>query len=325
MNIGWYSEIYPSHSEKSILYFNHVVNAFTPNADKNDVRIYTKENYIQCIKNLPVFEKNGVTERFFVHLPYFQVYTDQSGNDIVIFDWYKDIIDATYDLPQVCGYYIADEPEVWGTEFTSTKTPFDQQMAMDAYSYCKERTNKPVLLVFCDRSLFLKSGMNKTINKICDILAFDFYPFMTQKQIDSKNLGFTAGDENERRWIKDEINKFTKFYSELETKNQHTPYWGFVTQGCGEFDKNRIENFGQRDFTSEDLNFLYTTVLRSFKEKPEYYFFWDKAYADDNAFGNAWGHIINIPNLDYLAWYTKPKKPSIIQKIVGVIKKKLKI
>lgn len=325
MNIGWYSELHPSYSEKSILYFNHVVNAFTPNADKNNARIYTKENYIQCIKNLPTFDKTGVSDRFFVHLPYFQVFQEPDGKDIVIFDWYKDIIDATCDLPQVYGYYIADEPEVWGTEFTSIKTPFDQQKAMEAYAYCKERTDKPVLLVFCDRSLFLKAGMNKTINKICDILAFDFYPFMTQKQINVKNLGFVAGDENERRWIKDEIYKFVCLYAGLEAKSQNTPYWGFVTQGCGRLDKDKNPNFGQRDFTTEELNFLYTTLIESFREKPDYYFFWDKDYADDNAFSNAWSHIINLPTLNYLNDISKPKKQSIFERIVVTIKKLLRI
>lgn len=326
MKIGWYSETQPSILEKSVLYFNHVVNYFTPNADKNDVRIYTKENYIQCLKNLPLSPNNEINERFFVHLPYFQVFPDQDGNEIVIFDWYKDIVDATFDLPQVYGYYIADEPEVWGSGYTSTNTAFDQKKAKQAFSYIKSKCDKPVMLVFCDQQLFFKTKLNKNINKICDVLAFDFYPFMTREQIKSKNLAFEPGSVEERRWLEKEVVGFAKLYENLKLKNQNTPYYGFVTQGCGEFDQNGEPNFGQRDFTAEELDFLFATVCDTFFKKPDYYLFWDKHYADKNMSSVALDHITNLvfsPNW-YIDWDIK-RKPSIFKRIMQKIKKFLNL
>lgn len=325
MKIGWYSETNPSIVEKSVLYFNHVVNHFTPNANPNDVRLYTKENYIECLKNLTYNPENEVNDRFFVHLPYFQVFQEPDGKDIVIFDWYKDIVDATFDLPQVHGYYIADEPEVWGTEYTSIKTPFDQKLASQAFSYIKSKCDKPVLLVFCDRDLFMKTGMNKNINKICDVLGFDFYPYMTKSQINAKNLGFAQGSAEEKRWIQKEVQDFAKLYENLELKDQNTPYFCFVTQGCGEFNQKGEPNFGQRDVTVEELDFLYATVCDNFLKKPDYYLFWDKAYADKNVYMIAIEHITNLlfSANTYIDWNIK-KKPSIFKRIVKTIKKILK-
>jgi hypothetical protein len=325
MKIGWYSEQNPMAAEKSVLYFNHIVNFLTPNADHNDARIYTKENYINCLKNLPLYELSDVHDRFIVQLPYFQVYNDEKGNDIVIFDWYKDIVDATFDLPQIHGYYIADEPEVWGTPYTSIKTPFDKDKAAEAFSYIKSKCNKPVLLVFCDRDLFVENGFAPKINQICDVLGFDYYPFMTKNQIKQKNLGFEPDSQEERDWIERELKGFARLYDDLDKRGRKPPYFAFVTQGCGEFTDKGVLNFGQRDFTRQNLDFLYTKLVDIFEKQPDYYLFWDKSYADNNAFATAWDHILKIESLNYQIEQNQVKKQPIFKRIARKIKKLLRL
>lgn len=275
MITGWY-DISPSSKSGNvaILYWNHAVNNYSPlgKVDKDDPSIYTLEHYIFSLQvALEKFYRHG--KKLYVHLPFFQVYKTPEGNETILTEWWEPIVRHFATDPRVEGFYMADEPEVWGTEWSSHKTPFPHSLAISKYAMIKSITMKPVLVVFCDTALYEKSYGGR--QPFFDIFGFDFYPFMTQTEINRKGLGFTTGSGYEKKWILERVKDWTSLI-----KRNRFPRVVYVGQGCGERDINGNLNWGQRDMVIEDFS-LVGQMLREHIPVPlEGYLLWSWERAD---------------------------------------------
>lgn len=307
--IGWYDELAPTQGMESIVYWNHAVNRLIPGADQNDVNLYTVESYIKALSMLP---KNG--GRFWVQLPYFQVYTDELGKEIVIFEQYAyKIIDAFAHDDRVVGFYLADEPEIWGTEWSSHKDRFDKEAAKRVYRHIKSQNHeKLALMVFCDVWQMNWKFKPTDLVLMTDILGFDYYPYETQAQVDNKGRDYVIRTRSEWNYIKRRIRDISTLLKKYGFSSRSMMYVG---QGTGEFDWDGNPTFGQRDPYRHEL----ASVIQEFyNNNVEFgrYFFWSKSYSNENVWREVWAHIRDFefqPPKD-------PRKPSIFRRIINFLK-----
>ena len=308
---GWYDELKPSVGMESIVYWNHAVNELIPGADPNDPNLYTLKRYLTALGNLP---KNG--GKFWVQLPYFQVYPDSKGNETVIFEDYAyEIINHCAFDDRFVGFYLADEPEVWGSQWSSHKLKFDQAAAMRVYKHIKStNSEKLALMVFCDTVLMNRLFLPKNMVLMTDVLGFDFYPFNTQENVDKRGLGYVIKTQSEYNHIIGQIKDIVKTLKRYNVTINRLMYVG---QGTGEKDWKGRPTFGQRDATSAELRLVYNAFLMEGIEFKRY-FFWSKTYSNDFVWNQVWQHINNVSTEQMPP--KDPHKLSLFQRIINFLK-----
>ncbi len=312
---GWYDELKPTKGMHSIAYWNHVVNNFTPNADPNDVGLYTKDNYITCLVKM-LDESSG---RFWIQLPYFQVYPDQKGNEMVIFEEYAyDIIKKLSFHPNVVGFYLADEPEIWGSEYSSHKVRFDIEAGKRVFKHIKKyNAEKLALMVFCDELLLSKSNISRNLHLLTDIVGFDHYPFETQEQVDNKGKGYVIKTEFEYIKIRERIQRICR---SIENIGWSADRFMYVGQGAGSLTWTGTPTFGQRDPSEKELDMVIKEFCRN-GLCPRYYLFWSKTYSNEKVWETVWNHIRAVG--EYTWSFSVPKDPvkkSIFRRILNFIR-----
>jgi hypothetical protein len=240
--------------------------------DKDDVGIYVLEHYIFSLQvALEKFNRRG--KIVFIHLPFFQVYNAPDGSEIILTDWWETIVKHFNRDSRVAGFYIADEPEVWGSEWSSHKTGFPHSQAVSLYTSLKKHTEKDILAVFCDIDLYRKAYADKP--PFFDIFGFDFYPFSTQSEISRRGLGFLAKSKKEGLWIEEVVKKWASLIFEYKFKRVY-----YVGQGCGERSINGDKNWTQRDMTLEDFGLLGGFLRKHLPVMLEGYILWSWDRAD---------------------------------------------
>lgn len=302
MNIGWYDSTPSEPYNAAILYWNHVVNNYSPlvKVDKDDPDLYTLEHYIFSLQEaLAKFGKQGT--RLFIQLPFFQVYDDPNGNEIILTDWWIPIVRHFKDDLRVAGFYMADEPEVWGTKWSSHRTPFEYEFGYVWYRLIKSiAPAKDVLCVFCDTELFSQKYGDKPA--FFDIFGFDFYPFMAAFSIDSKGLGFMPDTKAERRWIRSRFREWGKIISRYGYERVV-----YVGQGCGNRAMDGSPNWGQRDINRHHHSFVLRCIERCIPVGLEGLLLWSWSRAD---------RVARVEGGTCLATFAEnPPKPSFLNRI----------
>ena len=327
MITGYYDRVTNSADRKSIniCYFNHVVNL--QGGDPNDVSKYTKENYTKELKS--ILRQNPDT-MFFIHLPVFQVYNNPDGSPITLVDWWSHIYTYTHKEINVAGYYVADEPEIYGTEY-SDQSPYPYELVLKWkrgwYDTLSKEEKTPLLAVFCDPDLlFKKKGILNTKYKYIgtsfdwwmysfgiDIFGFDLYPLQTQEHINKRGLGFTVGSDKEWEWIDAQFRKWILIMDEVKLAKRQTMYVG---QGCGSQDWAGEPNWGQRDFTEEELRRVFE-LYKKHHGMPDYHILWSYSRCDITTALRSNFYLENI-----FTEVELPRKTStFLHKISGFIKR----
>jgi hypothetical protein len=194
---GWYDSPIQANGNLVLSYWNHVVNEFPSiGNDHNDIRRYSKEHYVQACKdymNTHTFVEPN--RKFIIDIPLTEVYSngqamneDGYPEDMPIWktsEWVTYVVNELRFDDRVVGWYQADEPEVWGYREVingnvvnnSPKIPYT--FLKERYDLIKSLSEKPVVAVFCDPSLFKARFYNDILSKgkFFDIFGFDYYPF----------------------------------------------------------------------------------------------------------------------------------------------------
>jgi len=307
MITGYYDRVNNSAGRRSvnICYYNHVVNL--NGGDPNDVTKYTKENYIARLREMM---RENLDTLFFVHLPAFQVYDDPEGNPITLVDWWTDIYMGVHGEINLAGFYIADEPEIYGTEY-SDQPPYPYFEALrwkvDWYEAMPEEYKFPLLAVFCDVTLLnrkksyrLDEEMWVEVSELkwwmgffqLDIFGMDFYPLQTQQQVNSRGLGFQIGTSKEWDWIESQFKSWIPVfsYAAIRPKMVRTMYVG---QGCGTRDWNGDPNWGQRNCTAQELRQVFE-LYKKHLGMPDYHVLWSFSRSDHFMWGETEEYLENI-------------------------------
>jgi len=315
MIFGWYDELKPTKGMHSIAYWNHVVNEITPDANPNDVSLYTKKNYIKCLVKM----LDASSGKFWIQLPYFQVYHNLNGQEIVIFEEYAyDIIRHFSHHDKVVGFYIADEPEIWGTEYSDHKHKFDVEAGKRVFKHIKNTNHEKLgLMVFCDEFLLSTSNIARNLHLLTDVVGFDYYPFETQKQVDEKGRGYVIKTQFEYTKVRERIGRICRTLYNFGVTSSRFMYVG---QGTGDKTWTGATTFGQRDPSLEELNL----VIGEFHKNdllPRYYLFWSKSYSNQNVWETVWEHIRKVSDTVWAYPVPKdPRKPSIFRRIINFFK-----
>lgn len=262
VEIGWYSpNLKESSGSISIEYWNGVVNKYSPRGrvDPNDASLYTLEHYLASLKvYLDECEANG--KRAFVDIPIGQVW---DMNDWEPASWLPRIVDGIDSHRAVAGYYMADEPEIWGYREANSYPVLEIDFMQSRYQSIKRLSSKPVLVVFADVPL-LRERYGRVMNpagRFFDIFGFDYYPFLGQDDV---------------RW--DRISSKLEAMGTLWQSSGSLPVF-YAGQGCGDVNEDGKPNFGQRNPTSEELDEMLARVKGIFGE-PAFYMLWSWQYAD---------------------------------------------
>jgi hypothetical protein len=273
MKTGWYDNYEPRKSTTKVLYHNSVVNVVDDFQNPNNAELYTKENYIAALHSL---REAGLLQDSFVQLPVFQVYNDQNGEEIELVDWWF-VLYAEF-WPFVLGFYIADEPEIWGTEYGpyNRKYPYEKVKSWKDlyYDTLDPSFQVPLLAVFCD--VMLLEPKTDYWFDVCTIFGFDFYPLMTKEEIAKKGLSFKPGSKAEMDWIKQKFAAWIPILRQFSGREIM-----YVGQGCGIRAEDGSDNWGQRDFSATELNMVYQAYLEVMGQEPDYYVLWSWSRADN--------------------------------------------
>lgn len=242
---GWYNSTY--NSDLSVWNWNKILDKYDPR-DSNDVSKYTPDSYVAACKRLVADVKPG--GKVYIPLPWDQVYNGDSGIPDNILWWWEHIVFELDKFEQVAGYYMADEPEHWNTQWGDRVYAYQgPEHLYKRYAYMKTLSKKPVLVVHCDLNLY---DFNR---KYCDVFGVDIYPF---KQDGDIPMGTFRN--NVITW-----KQIASHFCPLSTI--------FVFQGCGD-----SAGYGQRNFlASEGISYL-SLVVENF----DAILFWDFPHADES-------------------------------------------
>lgn len=262
----------------------------------NDASLYTADHYIASLKvYLDRLAESG--RRTFVELPIGQVWdmTDWEPSG-----WTRQIVTAVHEHPGCAGFYIGDEPEVWGYSSANTFPVLTADFMKIRYDAVKAVTDKPVLVVFVDPPL-MRNRYGSMLNpneRFFDIFGFDNYPFEKDRELS---------------WSR--VNSKLQDMKSLWDACGNPPLM-YVGQGCGIVNLEGQPNFGQRNPSSEELDEMLGRVKGIFGD-PDYYLLWSWQYADSymRALGNV--HIETVSDVTVvepeLSWFRK-----LLKRVFGV-------
>ena len=309
MNIGYYSPDLKVTKGTHVAYWNDIAVRYG-SKDPNDASNFTKEAFIKaCGDYLYHCQLHGSSS--FIQLPINQVW---SITDWEPATWHSDIVSQFKDHPALAGWYIADEPEVWGYSEPSpdgvpinVNPPLTHHFLHSRYLKCKDLApHVPVLVVFCDLALYDKSYAGKPA--FYDIFGFDYY-------------AFTDHAGHALQW-----GRFTEW-----RKRAHNHPVMFVAQGCGHSagwtdETGEFRRFGQLDMTVEQFDEQYIRAVDEFGNQLKYYLLWDWHYADENMRDLGKEHLLRVEH-DTLIYVPKPQpkhRTPILQTICNFIRRILR-
>jgi hypothetical protein len=271
--IGWYdpgfsSDLQPdavgniAAGDVAIYYWNGLIDRYNPSGGAfND---YSKASYLIALNNLLTTSK----KRIIVDLPYWDVSGNYQSENILT-SWWVDIINATKENPKVIGYYLFDEPEVWG--YFNSIPELTHTTALSAYNLVKANTTKDVYSAFVDIALFSKySGLAP----FWDVFMFDAYDFLTQAKLDENCpvnpvWCYTAGSQTERDYVEQRL---LNWKTEVIIPNNISRVV-FIMQGHGEVRQDPVTGvsssepqyvFGMRTMTELEYNFIINILKTQF-------------------------------------------------------------
>jgi len=291
LETGWYSpDLSASSGGIFIEYWNGVVNKYSPRGviDVNDATLYTSAHYISSLNvYLDRLAESG--QRAFIELPIGQVW---NMTDWEPARWTSQIVAAVHKHKACEGFYIGDEPEVWGYSSANTFPVLTADFMKERYKAVKAITSKPVLVVFVDPPLMRNrygSMLNPT-DRFFDLFGFDNYPFEKDRELNWSRVNSKLQD---MKSLWDACGK---------------PPLMYVGQGCGSVSIEGQPNFGQRNPNSEELDQMLGRVKGIFGDL-DYYLLWSWQYADQymRALGNV--HLETVSDVVTVApepsWFRK--------------------
>jgi hypothetical protein len=269
--IGWYDPGYTTQlqpdtagniaaGDVAIHYWNGLIDRYNPSGSQFNE--YSKESYITALNNLLA----NSNKRVIVDLPYWDVSGTYTTN---LTSWWADIINATKNNPKVIGYYLFDEPEVWG--YFNNIPELTHAQALSAYNLVKANTTKDAYSVFTDITLFNKySGLAP----FWDVFMFDAYDFITQEKLDANCIVsppwcYTAGSNTERDYVEQRL---LNWKTQVIIPNNISRIV-FVMQGHGEVRQDPVTGasssepqyvFGMRTMTELEYNFIINILKTQF-------------------------------------------------------------
>jgi len=280
---GWYSpDLKESSGSISIEYWNGVVTKYSPRGrvDPNDGTLFTLEHYLASLKvYLDACAANG--KRAYVDIPIGQVWDIHDWEPA---SWLPRIVDGVDSHQAVAGYYMADEPEIWGYKEVNSYPLLEIGFLQSRYQSIKRLSSKPVVVIFAEIPLIRErygSVMNPK-DRFFDIFGFDFYPFLGQNAV---------------RW--DRISSKLEDMGTLWKSSGSLPVL-YVGQGCGDVNMDGNPNFGQRNPSSDELDEMLARVKGVFGE-PDVYMLWSWHYADSymRILGNV--HLESVGGIEAIA------------------------
>jgi hypothetical protein len=270
--IGWYdpgvtSDLQPDSSgnvaagQVAVFYWNGLIDRYNPSGGAfND---YSKASYLTALNNYLAI----ANKKIIVDLPYWDVSGTYTVN---LTDWWADIINATKNNPKVIGYYLFDEPEVWG--YFNSIPELTHTEAMRCYNIVKGNTTKDTYSVFTDVDLFNSKYGSET--PFWDVFMFDAYDFLTQNVLDTRcNANpvwcYTAGSQDELDWVEARLLKWkTDVITPMNIERVV-----FVMQGHGETRQDPVTGvsttdpsfvFGMRTMTNSEYTFIIDKLKANF-------------------------------------------------------------
>lgn len=271
---NWYNGISPL----SVWNWNVILDRFD-HRDRNDVSKYTMDSYIKACKSLLSHLKP--TDRVYIPLPWDQVYNGEYGHPESLLLWWRHIVFELDKFEQVAGYYLADEPEHWNTQWGDRVFCYTgPRMLALKYREMKRLTSKPILVVHCDLSLY------NFPEKYCDEVGVDIYPFKQSGDI--------------------ELWQFKDMLKAWKRKLHNIPIRMFVFQGAG-----KSAGYGQRDFTFMEAA-PYIEAVRDEDFAPSI-LFWDYPHSDAK-------HITTAESLHQLWVEYQKKQRNFLSRIGRLIK-----
>lgn len=287
MMTGYYSPDLRQTKGIHVAYWNDIAVRYG-NKNPNDAANFTLEAYLSaCSDYLDHCSFHG--SKSFIQLPINQVW---SVTDWEPAEWLADIVNEFKDHPALAGWYLADEPEVWGySEPGPDGVPINANPKLShsflykRYLRCKELApHVPVLVVFCDLSLYDKAYSGKPA--FYDIFGFDYYPF-------------TDHEGHALQWRR---------FAEWRKRSRNHPVMN-VAQGCGSSagwtdEHGEFRRFRQLNMTAEQFDEQYTRAVDEFGNQLKYYLLWDWHYADENMRELGREHLLRVEH-DTLAYVPK--------------------
>jgi hypothetical protein len=299
LETGWYSpDLDISSGGVFIEYWNGVVNKYSPRGivDPNDASLYTAEHYITCL-NLYLERLSESGRRAFIELPIGQVWNMADWEPA---RWTAQIVSAVHGQKACAGFYIGDEPEVWGYSSANTFPVLTADFMKARYKTVKAITDKPVLAVFVDPPL-MRDRYGTVLNpsdRFFDIFGFDNYPFEKDRELNWSRVNSKLLD---MKALWDACG---------------SPPLMYVGQGCGNVNLSGQPNFGQRNPSSEELDEMLGRVKGIFGNL-DYYLLWSWQYADQymHALGNV--HLETVSDVvsigPELSWFRK-----LLKRVFGI-------
>ncbi len=274
------------------------MNKYSPRGvvDVNDAALYTSAHYISSLNvYLDRLAESG--QRAFIELPIGQVW---NMTDWEPARWTSQIVAAVHKHKACEGFYIGDEPEVWGYSSANTFPVLTADFIKERYKAVKAITSKPVLVVFVDPPLMRNryGSMLNPADRFFDIFGFDNYPFEKDRELNWSRVNSKLQD---MKSLWDACGK---------------PPLMYVGQGCGSVSIEGQPNFGQRNPNSEELDQMLGRVKGIFGD-PDYYLLWSLQYADQymRALGNV--HLETVSDVVTVApepsWFRK-----LLKRIFGL-------
>lgn len=309
MKTGYYSPDLRQTKGVHVAYWNDIAVRYG-NKNPNDVANFTLEAFLSaCSDYLYHCAFHG--SKSFIQLPINQVW---SVTDWEPATWLADIVSTFKDHPALAGWYLADEPEVWGySEPGPDGVPINANPKLthsflyDRYRKCKQLApDVPVLVVFCDLALYDKAYSGKP--PFYDIFGFDYYPFTDHKG-------------HALRWDR---------FTEWRKRSRNHPVM-YVAQGCGRSagwtDENgEFKRFGQLDMTAGQFDEQYIRAVDEFGNQLKYYLLWDWHYADENMRVLGKEHLIRIEydTITFRPSRASGRRVSILRSICNYIRRLLR-
>lgn len=268
--VGWYDPTFTADTSGNtpvgdvmIFYWNGLIDKYNPSGGPfND---YSLQSYLLALNNMLI----TVDKRVIVDLPVWDV-SGNYGEQNLLIDWWEQIINNTKNHQNVIGYYLFDEPEVWG--YFNSIPELTHSSALSFYQLAKQYTTKDIYSVFNDITLFNQKYGGQT--PFWDVFMFDAYDFLEQSVLDTRCSAnpvwcYTAGSQDERNYVEQRL---------LNWKTQViTPYnynrVVFVMQGHGNVRQDPVTGatttdpayvFGMRTMTADEYNFIVNILKTQF-------------------------------------------------------------
>jgi hypothetical protein len=178
---GWFTR-WPNAMQAGdtyMTYWNIVIDLYLP----DETNVLSFDQYSRALDNyLGYLQAEGRTA--LVQLPHWDANT--SPPTFTLESWWPDLIDRFDGHPALRGWYMLDEPELQGELPGDTRPIFTHEEGMRLYNIVKSRSNTDVYVVFAVTTWFTSKYRGRT--PFWDVFMFDFYPWLTQTEVDAREL-----------------------------------------------------------------------------------------------------------------------------------------